>query len=73
MLVQLPILFLSCKTENKIQKININASGSVNNPVDVRLGSFFPSGGRLDFVDTSATNINYHFVPGEMVSIGRDA
>jgi thiol-disulfide isomerase/thioredoxin len=70
--VQLATLFFSCKTENKIQKLNINASGSVKNPVDIRLGSFFPAGWSLDYVDTARTNINYHFVPGEMLSIGRD-
>lgn len=66
------IVFFGCKTESKIQKLNIKVSGTIEHPITVSLGGFFPFEGAYNFMDTSQLDINYRFVPGEMLSINYD-
>jgi len=64
--------FLSCKTVSKVEKLSITARGSVEHPVKIGLGSFFPFGSKFNFIDTSNSKVSYHFIPGELLSINND-
>src|SRR5258705_13171790 len=66
------LIFLSCKPVSKVEKLHIAASGSVEHPVKLGLGNFFPFGVKINLIDTSEFNGSYHFVPGEVLSINGD-
>lgn len=67
------LLFLSCNVSKNLNKINITVNSSKEHPIIISKGDFFGLNNYLNFIEKDNVNLNYFFVPGEILSINQDS